>query len=294
MKLSHFRSIPFLRKGFSQKAGRNSNGKITIRHRGSGHKQAIRQIDWSRQINESIVVGFNYDPQRNVYLAKLYNKKTAKSVTSANYTYIVAPAGVKLFQKLISYGGVSKTDPESNQSSTNKLLQAGDVAPLFFFETGDFIHNVSAFSGQKPIFARSAGTFCQIRSLNLETSTKLHQEDISATKLWVKVRLPSGSQRLIDNLATATSGIVAEYRGNLSKQKRFNIGKAGRSRWLGWRPSVRGVARNPVDHPHGGGQGKTSGGRPSVTFKSWPTKGQPTRSPKRKNSLIITSRKNKK
>jgi large subunit ribosomal protein L2 len=103
---------------------------------------------------------------------------------------------------------------------------------------------------------------------------------------YVRVRLPSGSQRLISINAKGTLGIVANEEHAL-----INLKKAGRSRWLNRRPSVRGVAMNPVDHPHGGGQGKTKGGRPSVTPFSWPTKGQPTRNPRKKNMLILTTKK---
>ncbi len=280
MKLTRYRSLPSFRKGINQQAGRNFKGKITVRHRGAGHKQSYRLIDWSRNSGIGIVVGFEYDPQRNAYLAKLFHKNN--STESQAYSYIIAPEGLKLFQEVHVYSSVKSTN-----SVVNKLLQPGDVAPLSFFEAGDFLHNVAAYPGQQPIFARSAGTFCQIRSINHEKVGV----NLSNNSFWAKVRLPSGSQRLINTKVCATFGIVSTHSINLSKNLFFNIRKAGRSRWLGSRPSVRGVARNPVDHPHGGGQGKTSGGRPSVTFKSWPTKGQPTRNPKRKNFRILTPRK---
>ncbi len=323
MKLSRYRSIPSLRKGIAQQSGRNANGKITVRHRGSGHKQAYRTIDWSRKSGAGVVVGFEYDPQRNTYLAKLLHKSTNNWITQQqdqiqtkqHYSYIVAAVGLKLFQELSSFDTTSNNSSsaatkQSNSNGSdvkegpNKLLQPGDVAPLSYFEAGDFLHNVAAYPGQQPIFARSAGTFCQIRSLSQGvTSESLSTVSDSQTQAsrrlsnqsksisWAKVRLPSGSQRLINSNVRATFGIIATHTNNLSKHNYFNLRKAGRSRWLGWRPSVRGVARNPVDHPHGGGQGKTSGGRPSVTFKSWPTKGQPTRSTKRVNRLILTQRK---
>ena len=282
MKLTRYRSIPSFRKGINQQAGRNNIGKITVRHRGAGHKQSYRLVDWSRNSGVGVVVGFEYDPQRNAYLAKLYHKNNLTE--NQSYSYIVAPEGLKLFQEVYSYRSVA-----TGNQTINKLLQPGDVAPLSFFEAGDFLHNVAAYPGQQPIFARSAGTFCQIRSINHEN---VGVNSSMNNSLWAKVRLPSGSQRLINTKVRATFGIVSTHSINLSKNSFFNIRKAGRSRWLGWRPSVRGVARNPVDHPHGGGQGKTSGGRPSVTFKSWPTKGQPTRSSNRKNFRILTPRKN--
>ena len=143
-------------------------------------------------------------------------------------------------------------------TEVSKLLQPGDFAPFSYFEPGDFIHAVEAFPGQGAVFARAAGSFCQVRSVAQDNQTRA-----GSSVQYAKIRLPSGSQRLISLSARATFGVVAST-GADSK----NLRKAGRSRWLGWRPSVRGVAMNPVDHPHGGGQGKTSGGRPSVTFKS--------------------------
>ena len=287
MKLTTYRSLPSLRSGVKQFAGRNNSGKITVRHRGSGHKQAVRLIDWSRNSSQGIVVGLEYDPQRNVNIVKLYNKNI-KDQNKA-YSYIIAPAGIKLFQELNVYNSIIDKNSNQEQSKFAKLLQPGDVAPLHYYEPGDFIHNVEIFPGQGPVFARAAGTFCQVRSLSQDVSSNTTNNNVETSSNWAKVRLPSGSQRLISLQAKATFGSVSIP---TSGYKLSNLKKAGRSRWLGWRPSVRGVARNPVDHPHGGGQGKTSGGRPSVTFKSWPTKGQPTRKSKhRNNTLILTSRK---
>jgi large subunit ribosomal protein L2 len=269
MNRTTYRSIRSLRTKQSQVSGRNFEGKITVRHRGGGHKQAYRIIDWNRSKTSGLIIGFEYDPQRTAPLVKLFH------ADSSTFSYILAPAGVKLFQEIYTY---------NEKLPATKLLCVGDSAPISFFETGDFIHAVEAYSGQGPIFGRSAGTFCQVRSFA--------QDDFcfSARKentYYAKVRLPSGSLRLIDFSARATLGPVAP---SISSNK--HLGKAGRTRWLGWRPTVRGVARNPVDHPHGGGQGKTSGGRPSVTFNSWPTKGQPTRHARRKNKLILAQPKN--
>lgn len=257
-----------LRKMQTQFAGRNEQGKITVRHRGGGHKQAYRAIDWNRSHNKGLIIAFEYDPQRNAPLAKLFH------ANSSTYSYILAPAGIKLFQEIYTY---------KEKLSVAKLLHIGDSAPIFFFEAGDFIHAVESYSGQGPVFGRSAGTFCQVMSFE---QNDLSYSPLKEVSYFAKVRLPSGSLRLISFDSRATLGAVASP---ISSTK--NLGKAGRTRWLGWRPTVRGVARNPVDHPHGGGQGKTSGGRPSVTFKSWPTKGQPTRHVRRQNPLILTPRK---
>ena len=242
------------------------DGKIVVRHRGGGHKQANRILDWSRKAGKGIVIGFEYDPKRNVRLAKLYHKGNAFS--KEYFSFILAPAGLKHFQELFTYS--TNQINSINLTSTRKLL-----------EPGDFVHAVEAYPTQGSLFARSAGTFCQIRSFTQNNYSSNIEKDNKVYN-WAKIRLPSGSHRLISVNAYATYGHVS-----LTANLNDNLKKAGRSRWLGKRPSVRGVARNPIDHPHGGGQGKTSGGRPSVTFKAWPTKGQPTRSPKRKNKLIL-------
>ncbi len=282
MKFTNYSSVPFLCKGISQKGGRNFQGKITVRHRGGGHKQFYRNIDWNRTKGNGIIIGFEYDPQRTAYLAKVFHKKINNNKNDS-FSYILAPNGSKIFQEINVYGKTNNNNSAENK--TYKLLQIGDSSNLSSFEAGDFIHNVESFPGKGPIFARSAGSFCQVLSIsNQFSSIKESQE----TQSWAKVRLPSGSIRYVSLNCRATFGIVSQ-----NKFKSENLHKAGRSRWLGWRPSVRGVAMNPVDHPHGGGQGKTSGGRPSVTFKSWPTKGWPTRSVKRKNKYILSSRKQK-
>ena len=286
MKFLNYNSVPFLCQGIRQKGGRNFQGKITVRHRGGGHKQFYRSIDWNRKQGNGIIVGFEYDPQRTAYLAKVFHKNSVEDKKNS-YSYILAPNGSKIFQEVNVYGKFydkSKSNIFIEEKDNNKLLQIGDSTNLSSFEAGDFIHNVEAYPGKGPIFARSAGSFCQVLSMTNQISSVA---DTQSFKRWAKIRLPSGSVRYASENCRATFGIVSQ-----NKFKNQNLLKAGRSRWLGWRPSVRGVAMNPVDHPHGGGQGKTSGGRPSVTFKSWPTKGGwTTRSVKRKNRLIINSRK---
>ncbi len=267
--IKKFNSILSLRKGLVKESGRNKDGKITTRHHGGGHKKAFRTLDWLRSQSNTTVVGLEYDPIRSASILKLYTN----DVIDHNYSYIIAPKGVSIFQKLHKYSTAN--------SSLNKLLKPGDAAPISFFEVGDFIHSIEAFPEQGPIFGRASGSYCQIRSVNQITSSYLKDKESSKCAV---VRLPSGNKRLISRQVQATLGIIYS-----SSEVKRNMQKAGRIRWLGWRPSVRGVAINPVDHPHGGGQGKTSGGRPSVTFKSWPTKGQPTRSPKRKNKFILNS-----
>jgi len=236
-------------------AGRNKFGRITVRHQGGGNKIKYRIIDWSRNTEEAFVTSLEYDPNRTSNIAKVYAPKTQ------TYKYIVAPKGLKTFDKVISLKKLNKS----------VRFNVGDSSLLNNFEFGDFLHNVSLTPNTKGLFARAAGTYCQLLE---HTSNN-----------YVKLRLPSGQQRLIPNTAIATLGIVGNEDSNLK-----NLKKAGRSRWLNRRPSVRGVAMNPVDHPHGGGQGKTKGGRPSVTPWSWPTKGQPTRNPRKKNPLILKNK----
>ena len=213
-----------------------------------------------RDYSEGIVSNFEYDPNRSAYLAKLYHKE--KKSEGDAFSYIIAPKGVKIFDKLTTI----------NERKKNILLKTGDTSILANFEFGDFLHNVENTPGKGALFARSAGTYCQVLQQNL-------------TK-YLRLKLPSGKQRLVPLNSKATLGIVANENHMLRV-----IGKAGRSRWLNKRPSVRGVAMNPVDHPHGGGQGKTKGGRPSVTPWSWPTKGQPTRNPRKKNKFLLTIKK---
>ena len=150
-------------------------------------------------------MGFEYDPQRNAPLAKLYHKTEGSPI----FSYILAPTGIKLFQEIFTYGKF-----QDNNITNKKLLQPGDAAPISFYESGDFIHAVQAFPGQEVIFGRSAGSFCQVISRILDSSISQYS----------KIRLPSGSQRLVDFSAQATLGVVA------SNQRQKNLIKAGRSR----------------------------------------------------------------
>jgi len=261
IKLTTFKANKSLLNSKAKKAGRNNTGRITVRHQGGGEKQFYRIINWARNESKGVISNFEYDPNRSALLAKLYHSEEKDSLQTS---YILAPKGVKIFDEITTYTSLTK----------NIALAPGDRTLLANFEVGDFIHAVETIPNQTPTFARSAGTFCQV----------LQHE----SKDYAKVRLPSGSQRLIPLQAKATLGVVANEEHNLQI-----LGKAGRSRWLNRRPSVRGVAMNPVDHPHGGGQGKTKGGRPSVTPWSLPTKGQPTRNMRKKNKLILTPRKSK-
>jgi large subunit ribosomal protein L2 len=249
MKLSRFSSPFALRTGRNSKqnAGRGNSGRISVRHRGGGHKRLHRSVTWSASFSGR-VVGFFYDSRRSARVAQILS--SAPSTASSSYAFRLAAKGRTLFQDLTS--------------APSETLRPGDVALLSRFEPGDFVHAVVDSSSSKATLARAAGSFCQVRSVGSSFSS-------AGSSASAVLRLPSGSHRLVPFSASATTGRVAasedfyasfQKRGS-NRKKPNGLGKAGRSRWLGRRPTVRGVARNPVDHPHGG----TSRGRPSVTFK---------------------------
>lgn len=236
-------------KGFHRANGRNNQGKITVRHRGGGHKRLYRKIEFNHINMNGIVTGISYDPNRSASIANIYNKNNNKNF------YIIAPEGLKINDNI--------------ESGPLAELKIGNSLPLSNIPIGSVIYNISINPLEKGKLIRSAGTSAQLLQ-KFENN-------------YAKIRLNSGELRLILLKCYATLGIVS----NINHQK-IKLGKAGRSRWLNRRPSVRGVAMNPVDHPHGGGEGKTSGGRPSVSPQGRITKGQPTR---KKKKLILEFRK---
>jgi large subunit ribosomal protein L2 len=238
--------------GVKVSGGRNNLGRITSFRKGGGHKKLYRKIDTYRRDLNGIVTSIQYDPNRSAYIASIYQNETNM------FSYILAPKGLKSGD-LIKSGYFSET--KIGHSNTLKEL------PL-----GSFIHNISLNPETGGQLIKAAGNFAQL---------------IRIDKKYVRVRLKSGEQRLFNKNCVATLGIVSN-----ENKKLIVVGKAGRSRWLNKRPIVRGVAMNPIDHPHGGGEGKTSGGRPSVTPWGKPTRGKPTS--RTQNKLIIISRKNKK
>jgi large subunit ribosomal protein L2 len=239
--------IKKLIKGFHRANGRNNQGKITVRHRGGGHKRLYRNISFNRSINsiEGFVNKILYDPNRSANIAYIKNE--------SNSYFILSPEGLKLNQYI-------KSSPEAE-------LKIGNALPLMNIPIGSLIHNISLNSNSNGKLIRSAGTSAQLIQ-------KIDEK-------YAKIRLSSGELKLILLKCYATLGIVSNI-----NFKKIKLGKAGRLRWLNRRPVVRGVAKNPVDHPHGGGEGKTSGGRPSVTPQGKITKGKPTRK-KNKKKLII-------
>lgn len=235
--------------GLPNKAGRNNRGCITVFQKGGGHKRVYRLIDFSRKNAKGIVVGLEYDPYRNAFIARIFND------SSKEFYYIIAP-------KNLMVGSYVASD-------SNAEIKVGHALPFSKIPVGMLIHNISCKDNNYGQYARSAGTFAQL---------------IQKTKKHARIRLSSGEQRLIPLTAFATLGIVSNENFKLT-----TLGKAGRTRWKNCRPHVRGVAMNPVDHPHGGGEGKTSGGRPSVTPWGKPTKGSKTS--RSRNLLVVVPRK---
>lgn len=234
--------------GIKNSSGRNFTGKITSYHKGGGRKKKYRQIDFFRQKNN---IGIVISIEYDPF--RTANIAAVYNFLLNYYFYIVAPINLKI-------GDIIK----SGIKAESKL---GHSLPLKKIPVGTFIHNLSV-KKKKAQFTRAAGTFSQL----IEKSIK-----------YCKIKLNSGEQRLVLSNCFATIGIVSNENNFLIKK-----GKAGRSRWLNKRPKVRGVAKNPIDHPHGGGEGKTSGGRTSVTPWGKPTKNKATS--KSKNKLILTKK----
>ncbi len=236
----------------SRTGGRNNNGHITTRHRGGGHKQRYRRVDFKRQKDgiPARVERIEYDPNRSAHLALLL-------YADGERRYIVAPRGVVAGDELMS----GPTAP----------IKAGNCLPLRNIPVGTTVHCVEFKTGKGAQVARSAGTSVQL---------------VARESGFATIRMRSGELRRIPMDCRATIGEV----GNAEHSLR-SLGKAGASRWRGVRPTVRGVAMNPVDHPHGGGEGRTSGGRHPVSPWGQPTKGHKTRSNKRTSGQIIRRRK---
>jgi large subunit ribosomal protein L2 len=235
----------------SKTGGRNNAGRITTRHRGGGHKQHYRLIDFKRNKDgiPAIVERLEYDPNRTANIALLKYKDGER-------LYILAPRGVAAGDQLMSGSGAP--------------IRPGNAMPLRSIPVGSVIHCVELKPGKGAQLVRSAGASAQL----------VAREGSHAT-----LRLRSGEMRRVLVECRATLGEVGNSEHNLQ-----SLGKAGAKRWRGVRPTVRGVAMNPVDHPHGGGEGKTSGGRHPVSPWGLPTKGHKTRKNKRTDKLIVRRR----
>lgn len=234
------------------KGGRNNLGRITTRHRGGGHKRLYRIIDFKR----------DKDGIPAKVAAIEYDPNRSANIALLNYAdgekrYIIAPNNLQVGHKVISGPGSE--------------IRIGNALPLREIPLGTHIHNIELYPGHGGQLVRGAGGYAQL---------------MAKEGKYAQVKLPSGEVRMILLDCKATIGQV----GNLDHEN-ISIGKAGRSRWMGRRPRVRGVAMNPVDHPHGGGEGKSSGGRHPVTPWGVPTKGYKTRGRKPSDRLIVKRRK---
>jgi large subunit ribosomal protein L2 len=233
--------------------GRNHTGKITTRHIGGGHKKRYRIIDFKRDKFEipGKVDGIEYDPNRSANIALI-------SYADGEKRYIVSPLGLKVGDTI-----VASTKPDTE-------IKEGNSLPLKFIPLGTFVHNVEMKPGKGGQLARSAGNYAQL---------------VAKEGDYGHVRLPSGGVRLINLSCMATIGQV----GNIDHEN-ITIGKAGKPRWQGIRPTVRGTAMNPVDHPLGGGEGRSKGGRHPCSPWGQLAKGMKTRKNKRTNRFIIKLR----
>jgi len=231
--------------------GRNNAGRITTRHRGGGHKQHYRLVDFKRDKDgiPAVVERLEYDPNRTAHIALLKYKDGERR-------YIIAPRGVTAGDQLMS--------------GTASPIRAGNTLPLRSIPLGSVVHCVELKPGRGGQLARSAGAAAQL---------------VAREGSYATLRLRSGEMRRVLTDCKATLGEVGNAEHNLR-----SLGKAGAKRWRGVRPTVRGVAMNPVDHPHGGGEGKTSGGRHPVSPWGVPTKGYKTRKNKRTDKLIVRRR----
>ncbi|MEQ8231454.1 MAG: 50S ribosomal protein L2 [Gammaproteobacteria bacterium] len=241
---------PLLEKK-ARKSGRNNQGRITVRHRGGGHKQRYRVIDFKRNKDgiDARVERIEYDPNRSAHIALLL-------YADGERRYIIAPRGVQAGSVL--------------RSGADAPIQAGNCLPLRNVPVGSLIHCVELKPGRGAQIGRSAGASIQY----------VAREGSHAT-----LRLRSGEMRKVPIECRATLGEVGNQEHSLR-----SLGKAGAKRWRGVRPTVRGVAMNPVDHPHGGGEGRTSGGRHPVSPWGVPTKGHKTRHNKRTDDMIVRRR----
>jgi large subunit ribosomal protein L2 len=232
-------------------SGRNNKGRLTIRHRGGAHKRLYRVIDFHRDKREI--------PARVASVQ--YDPNRSARIALLTYAdgekrYMLAPNGLRAGATVIAGEGAD--------------ILVGNALPLKNIPLGTMIHNIELKKGRGGQLARSAGVAAQL---------------LAKESGYAQIKMPSGETRMVHLDCYATIGQV----GNLDHEN-ISIGKAGRSRWMGWRPTVRGVAMNPIDHPHGGGEGKTSGGRHPVSPWGLPTKGYKTRNNKRTQRFIIKRR----
>ncbi len=246
--------VKSLTEGLTKSGGRNNTGRITARRIGGGHKRVYRLVDFKRR---------KFDVPAVVERLEYDPNRTAFialiKYQDGTLSYILAPQRLKVGDTVVSG---EKVD-----------VKPGNAMPLRSIPVGSVVHNVELKAGKGGQVARSAGTYLQL---------------VGRDGGYAQLKLPSGELRVVRGECMATIGAVSN-----PDQMNTNLGKAGRNRWLGVRPSVRGVAMNPIDHPHGGGEGRTSGGRHPVTPWGKPTKGKKTRHNKKTDGLILRRRHSK-
>ncbi|HEV7275061.1 MAG TPA: 50S ribosomal protein L2 [Devosiaceae bacterium] len=244
--------VKVLTEGLTKKGGRNNRGRTTAFHRGGGHKRTYRIVDFRRVKFDVVgtIERLEYDPNRTAFIA-LVNYEDGEQA------YIIAPQRLAAGDKVVSSMGAVDVKP-------------GNAMPLERMPVGTIVHNIEMKPRKGGQVARSAGAYAQY---------------VGRDQGWAVLRLNSGEQRRVHGSCLATVGAVSNQ-----DHSNTSIGKAGRSRWLGRRPVNRGVTMNPIDHPHGGGEGRTSGGRHPVTPWGKPTKGKRTRSNKATDKFIVRSR----
>jgi large subunit ribosomal protein L2 len=243
--------VKALTEGLSKSGGRNNTGRITARRMGGGHKRVYRLVDFKRR---------KFDVPATVERLE-YDPNRTGFIALIKYadgtlSYILAPQRLKVGDTVIA--------------SERADVKPGNAMPLKSIPVGSIVHNVELKPGKGGQIARSAGTYLQL---------------VGRDSGYAQLKLPSGELRVVRGDCMATIGAVSN-----PDQMNINLGKAGRNRWLGQRPAVRGVAMNPIDHPHGGGEGRTSGGRHPVTPWGKPTKGKKTRHNKKTDGLIVRRR----
>jgi len=251
-ELTESRPYKPLVKPLKKSGGRNCRGHLSMRHRGGGHKRMYRVIDFKRDKIDvpGIVETIEYDPNRSAFISLIKYKDGEKR-------YILTPSNLKVGQTILS-------------SNKQVDILPGNSMPLRYIPLGTIIHNIELRKNKGGQIAKAAGTGAQI---------------LAKEGSYTQIRMPSSEIRRIHQDCRATIGQVS----NLDHQN-ISIGKAGRNRWIGIRPHVRGTAMNPVDHPHGGGEGKAKGGRNPVSPTGQPTKGYKTRRNKRTQQFIVRRR----
>lgn len=245
--------------GLRRKGGRNNHGRVTVRGRGGGHKKRLRIIDWKRDVLDipGTIERIEYDPNRTAFIALVsYRDLPPKD----RYRYIICPQSVSVGQVITA----SRSSPVE--------LKPGNAMPVKFIPLGTLVHCIEVLPKQGAKFVRSAGCFGQIISRD-------------PVRGYVQIKLQSREQRLVKDNCMATIGMVSN-----PNRKHVQIGKAGRNRWRGFRPKVRGVAMNACDHPHGGGEGRNKSNKPSSSPWGWTCKGRRTRPKSKKDFRIVIRR----